>query len=248
MISTKASWLLPLMIGFASMGVSGLASSKYLSTPIEHFQVDGRPFEQALRELARLGGESFVIGLEVAEPRTRIPLIHLSTTATVGQILSSLCAQNANYTFSDPGDGVIDVYPAEEPAVLRKILDIPVDHLTIETHEWPQNILARLPEFVPELQRFFSDSAEQRARETGNLIPGAPGVTMSTDVKPPLMSLSLADTTVRGILNAIAAYTLKKRGPGKGPTLGPTGWEAKFISDATAPTGLGGYLKITPFP
>lgn len=212
------------------------------------FQIDSQSFEDALKELARAGTGVFVIGLEVAQPTAeRRPIRVSMDNSTVAQILTSLCAQDKRYTYADGGQGVIDVFPTHEAGVLRNVLEMPVPELDLHVDEWPQNVMNRLPEFLPELHGFLARHAAEWARDTGRSLPGSPGAVMSTNVKPPLLSISLTNTTVRGVLNAIAAYTIRKQ-VNNSPAIGSSGWKAEFLLDGQAPTTLGGYLKFSAFP
>jgi hypothetical protein len=224
------------------------AQTRPLAHVIAYFQTDGRSFEEALEELARSGTSAFVIGFEVAEPNAERPPIRASMDdSTVAQILTFLCTQDKRYGYADAGQGVIDVIPTRESATLHKILEMSVSEVDLHVYEWPQNVISRLSDFLPDLRSFLEQHAAEWARNTGHPLPGSPGLTMSTNVKPPLLAISLRNTTVRGVLNAIAAYTIRRQ-VDSSPVIGPSGWKAEFVPDDQAPTTLGGYLKFSVFP
>jgi len=68
---------------------------------------------------------------------------------------------------------------------------------------------------------------------------------MTTNVTPPEVRINLRNTTVRGLLNRIAAYSLTTAAAQN--SLGASGWEFSFRVDANGPTGLGGYPSWAAF-
>jgi hypothetical protein len=66
----------------------------------------------------------------------------------------------------------------------------------------------------------------------------------------PEIEIHLRNTTVRGLLNAIARYMLTHKVTDESGNvhLVPRGWEFQFILDPDADTGLGGYPRWACFP
>jgi len=104
--------------------------------------------------------------------------------------------------------------------------------------------------FLPELGAYLQARQLEWSRKTGRPLPGSAGSILSGNVPPPELSVTVHDTTVRGVLDAVAAYTM---GHGSktlidNPWVPPTGWRIDFKPDPEAFTGLGGYVSWSRFP
>lgn len=146
--------------------------------------------------------------------------------------------------------GVVDVYPIRENPEARAILNLPLRRVDISVRDWPRNIFARITNFAPDLNAYLTARAEEYQRRMHLPPPGSPGVTMTTNVTPPHIEIHLQQTTVRGALNAMAAYTLTQDFSQEIPkdvTLGPLCWKFSFQQDAGAANGLGGYQLWSTF-
>jgi hypothetical protein len=222
-----------------------------IDRPVAHYDSQGLTIEDALRQLVGGPGRTFVIGFEQAadaglnEPTIKLQIDH----ATVGEVLRAICSQNPRYTFSETETGVVDVYPIRESPEARAILDLPLRRVDISVRDWPRNIFAHITGFVPDLNAYLTARADEYQRRTHTLPPGSPGVTMTTDVVPPHVDIHLRQTTVRGALNAMGAYTLTHSFSQEVPnvTLGALCWKFSIQEDAAAPTGLGGYPLWSTF-
>jgi hypothetical protein len=222
-----------------------------LDRRVADFEVHDVSVEEALKHLVGERGRTFVVGFEQAgETRSAERRITLRVErATIREILQAICSQDPRYEFSEPRVGVINISSPSAPAEARAILALHLDRLDVAVRDWPFNLFARIPEFAPDLRRYLEMRAEEYRRRTMMPPPGSPAVTMTTNVQPPWIELHLRDTTVRGALNAIAAYTLTHSIAGVAPnaTLEPMGWKFWLQRDAKAPTGLGGYPHWDPF-
>jgi hypothetical protein len=244
------TWALTAMgLGIAAAQVQPV--SRALSVPIQKIVLDDKTFDDALRELVHQSGAKVVIAFEPsATSAANVPRLQLSLeNGTVEQVLTALCAIDSRYTFSEGPSGVIEVRPLKEVPELQMVLNLPVSSLKLHVREWAPNLIARLPEFIPELGQYLNMKALEWGKRSGRAAPGSPGATMTTNVTPPLISIQLESTTVRGVLNAIAAYTLLHATEKSAPVYLPgSGWRIDFAPDAQAPTGLGGYIKWSTFP
>jgi len=236
---------------FTCAPVSGGPIGKAVDHRIPVYEVRDLPIEDALKRLVGERGRTFVIGFEqTSMTGTTEPRINLTVEQnTVGEILKAICSQDPRYTFSEPEDGVLNVFPAVEPADARAILDLTLSQVDIAVRDWPFNLFARISEFAPDLRKYLEMRAEEYRAGTLSRPPGSPGVTMTNDVEPPQIEIHLRQTTVRGALNAIAAFTLTHSFSDQTPTvvLEPTGWKFWFQTDTHAATGLGGYPHWEPF-
>jgi hypothetical protein len=218
---------------------------KALDRPVAHYAVTSLAIEDALAHLVGERARTFVIGFEQAagagatEPRISLRV----QQGTVAEVLRGICSQDPCYTFSEPEAGVINVYPVDESADARAILNLPLSRVDVSVRDWPANLFARIAEFAPDLRAYLEGRAAEYQRRTRSSPPGSPGVTMTTDVAPPHIEIHLQQTTVRGALNAIAAYTLTHSFAKEIPnaSVGASGWKFSFQESANAPTGLGGY-------
>jgi len=224
-----------------------------LTQRVERIAVEGKSFGEAIRIVAQAGAGAFVIGFEEAPNTETSPerLVRLSLDdSTLQDVMAALCAQDRRYTYSEELPGVLEVRPVREAPVLAEALSLPVPRLVIQTRDWPANLFARAPEYIPELGAYLAAKAAQQAKATGRPLAGSPGVTMTTNIPPPLIDFAAEGTTVRGALDKLAAYTLELARQQGTPNvrLAPSGWHAWFVPDASAPTGLGGYLRWSSFP
>ncbi len=222
-----------------------------LDRRVAYYQVENLPIEDALKQLVGERNRTFAIGFEqttmttAVEPRITVRI----EQGMVREILKAICSQDPRYEFSEPEDGVISVFPNVEGSEARAIMDLPLTRVDIDVHDWPFNLLARLPEFAPDLREYLDVRAAEYGQRTRSSLRGSPGVTVTTNVEPPKVEIHLRYTTVRGALNMIAAYTLTHFSSGTTSTapIEPTGWMFWFQVDANAPTGLGGYPHWNPF-
>ncbi|MCE5308562.1 MAG: hypothetical protein LLG20_13065 [Acidobacteriales bacterium] len=229
------------------------ARPRALDARIPQLGVVGQPFEVVLRELVRRAEGRFVIGLEVAAKPADSKAANLSFSledVNVEQVLVAMCSLDPRYTYAENQPGVIEVRPVNEPPVLRELLELRIDHLDLQTKQWFSNLFIRFPEFVPDLGKYLYNKATEWARRTGKALPGSPGSILGGDVIPPEVSIHLENTTVRGVLNSLSAYTLEHstKDRGDGIPLSAKGWRVEFVPDPQAPTGLGGYVKWSAFP
>lgn len=237
-------------VPLAAQGPGG-SVVKPLDRSVAHYDADGLAIEDALARLVGERSRTFVVGFERAGgagPKT--PRVHIHVQqGTVGEVLRAICSQDARYTFSADDNGVIDVYPVSEGAEARAILNLPLSRVDVSVRGWPDNVFARIAEFAPDLRLYLEARAEEHQRRTQSSPPGSPGVTMTTNVAPPHIEIHLQQTTVRGALNAIAAYTLTHSFSKEVPsaTIEASGWKFWLQEDADAPTGLGGYPHWSSF-
>ncbi len=226
-----------------------------LSRPVAAYDVQGADLDEALRNLFDATGRTIVVGLErapaaasssLAQPKISIHIVN----GTVGEILKQICFGDPRYTFSDAGEGVINVRPVVDASEPAAILGLTLVQADIKIREWPRNFFGRVPEVVEELKTYLSGRARDYRARTSRLPRGSPGIIMTTNVSPPEIESRLKDLTVRGLLNGIAAYTLTHViTDASGNRLSePTGWEFRFNLDRNADTGLGGYPQWKPFP
>jgi hypothetical protein len=226
-----------------------------LATAVGRYEVRDVAIEEALKELVGSANGSAVVGFErvpaearspAREPKISINIDH----GTVQDVLQQICAGDSRYTFSDAGGGVIDVYPVLEASEAAALLNLALPRVDIKTREWPWNLFAQLPDLAPELSAYLSMRSQQYLAQTHGLPRGSPGIIMMNKGDAPEVEIQLKNTTVRGLLNALAAYTLthvvSKQG-GVSQTV-PLGWEFEFTIDPRADTGMGGYPKWKPFP
>ena len=229
-----------------------MAAPRGLKAPLSNFVVVRKTVAEALQELAGQSLPNAVIGFEhVADsPTTESPRVDVAVHGgTVSDALAAICS-DGRYTYSEVEPGVVEVRPVEEPAELKALMNLPISSLDLDLHEWPGNVFARLTQLIPELQAYLSAKVMECSRRTGQPPPGTAGAAMSTNVPPPPIKIELRNTTVRGVLSAVAAYTLEHapRDRSVWPFYSPSGWRVDFTPDPRAPTGLGGYLRWSPFP
>jgi hypothetical protein len=240
---------------FWCTAVYGQGPAGVLKQPIEEYDVRDAEIVVALRHLHDLVGDRVVFGLErvahraedTAETKITIHIEH----GTLGEVLKQICDQDPRYQFSDEGSGVINIRPGTEAPQSATVLDLPLVGVEFRVREWPGTVIGRLPDFVPELRTYLDARAREYHARTSRPPRGSPGITMSTNVPPPEMKVEIKRPTVRGLLNALAAYTLAQAATGnssRGAPIVATGWEFDFILDADADTGLGGYPRWKPFP
>jgi hypothetical protein len=234
----------------ASVGRCQPATQSALNAPIRSLAIDQKSFDQALAEVVRQSGARFVVGFEPAAETSSPSGMRLRMVdTTVEQAMSALCALDRRYTLSESSPGVIEVRPFQEIPELQAILNLPVAPLEIQTREWPDNLFTKLSELVPELAAYLDSKISDWAKATGRRLPGTANITMSTDVSPPQISLRIGPTTVRGVLDSLAAYTLEHATDRTAALYLPArGWRAEFTRDKEAPTGLGGYVRFSAFP
>jgi len=120
---------------------------KALEIPVRHYVVSELSLHQALKLLVGQRDRTFVIGFEhvpEAEPFQEGPMVAASIeNGTVQDALRELCAGDPRYTFTDAGDGVINVYPVMEEQEQRALFGLFLVKVDIETDDWPQNPSAR---------------------------------------------------------------------------------------------------------
>lgn len=206
-----------------------------------------------MRELALLGEHRFVIGFEVAKQPADGKVTRLGLTfenATVEQILLAMCSADRRYTYAENQPGVIKVRPVVQQPELRELMDLPVPSVDVHTQAWYPNLFYGFPRFVPPLSALLDRKERDWAKRTGRVAPGSAGFIMRTNLTPPTISIRVENTTVRGVLNAFAAYTLAHAASDRieGIVLCGTGWRVEFLPDPQAATGLGGYVKWSAFP
>ena len=162
--------------------------------------------EDVLRELSRIMGGRAVFGVESLgglEPHVSVS----DSEARFDTIVQEICRQDSRYKAvygEDPR--LINFVAAAPKSAGEKILHFRLSHLDITTDDWPLNIVPRLPEFSPELQRYLA--VQYRAAGGLDRVTGSAGIGMNTNVKPPHFELHLANVTVREALNAIAVHSL----------------------------------------
>jgi hypothetical protein len=239
----------------ATAGVAQVAPAipRGLSAPVPLLAMTKKPFEDILRELASRSRSNLVIGFEpaIAIPGSEDPLVDVSIhDGTVEQALAIMCSVDRRYRYAEVEPGVVEVRPVQEPVQIQELLDLQVPNVNIEVRDWPFNLFRRAPELIPELGAYLLAKTLEWSKQTGRPLPGSPGIGMNTGEAPPLIKIQLQNTTVRGVLNAFAAYTLThgSRDPSTQPYLPPLGWRVGFTPDSQAPTGLGGYVKWSSFP
>jgi hypothetical protein len=229
------------------------ASPRGLSAPISEFVTTRKTFEETLRELAKRSRQNVVIGFEpaIVVPGIETPLLDITVReGTVEQALAIMCSSDRRYSYTEVQPGVVAVRAAQEPAQLSTLMSLQVPATDIEVREWPFNLFGRVAELIPELGAYLRTKTLEWSKQTGHPLPGSPGIGMNTGESPPLIKIHLQNTTVRGVLNAFAAYTLAhgSQDPSVQPYLPPLGWRVDFTPDPQAPTGLGGYVKWSSFP
>jgi hypothetical protein len=169
---------------------------------------------------------------------------------TVAEVLDLMVATDRRYTYAEPMPGVIEVRPKIENRELAAILTLAVPEERIEAQDWPRNIIMHVAGFLPQLGQYLRARELAWSRSTGRPLPASAGSILSLDAPIPEVSVAVRDTTVRGALDAIAAYTQEhgsKTMP-YNPWAPPTGWRVDFRPDAEASTGLGGYVSWALFP
>ena len=252
------AFIWPLMLTLASTVAGQPLSSPYserhgLQAPIERFVLSGDTFEVALRNLAAIARPNAVIGFEPvtgSDEDKRGGIKGEIKNGTVGDVLALMVAADDRYTYSEPQPGVIRVRAKVENRELAAIVNLPIMEARIEARDWPANIIIRFAEFLPELGQYLQARELAWSRRTGRPLPGSAGSIMSSNVPLPEVSVAVRNTTVRGVLDAIAAYTLEhcSKTVTDNPWVPPTGWRVNFRSDSEAWTGLGGYVSWSRFP
>ena len=216
------------------------------------FNVVDKSFGDALRELALQSRANLVVGFEPADsPQGEAPMIRVAIeSGTAGDALALMCAADTRYIYSEVLPGVVEVRPVQPPLAASALMDLPVPGFAIKVHDWPFNLFGRIQELLPALSEYMRVKATEWPTQAGRPYPGSPGITMTTNVPPPLTTIRVESTTVRGVLDALAAYTLAhgSRNPAAKPYLPPVGWRFDFTADSRAPTGLGGYARWSAFP
>lgn len=240
---------------FLAAQVSAGSAGRALDQRVGSIEIRELPIEEALRRLIGDRGWTIVVGFEeIARPASGAfdaPRITLRLEqGTVRDVLTGICSQDPRYVFTEEEEGVINVRPAVEAAEAQAILGMRLSRVDIDVLDWPFNLPARAREFAPELEAYLQMRAADYRVRTSAQLAGAPGGNMRTDVAPPRIEIHLRETTVRGMLNAIAAYTLTHPMSDKARNIvvEPTGWEFRFEFDPNATTGLGGHPRWRPFP
>jgi hypothetical protein len=238
-----------LTIGAVTGSTQDIPVPRGLSAPLANFVVVKKTVADTLQELADRSRPNAVIGFEhvVASDSPRIDVTVQS--GTVADALAAICA-DGRYTYSEAAPGVVELRPTEEPAELRALMNLPIPSLDLDVREWPGNLFGRVAQSIPELRAYLSAKAMSWAQQTGQPVRATPGLAMSTDVTPPLIKIQLRNTTLRGVLSALAAYTLENapRDRSVRPFYSASGWRVEFTPDPHSPTGLGGDVRWSPFP
>lgn len=229
-----------------------------LRAPLEKLDLSDVTFEDGLRTLAAAARPNAVMGFEPAiadsgAEATRItaPRITLAVKdSTVGEVLALMCAADRRYTYSEVQPGVIDVRPKLESREVAAIMAIPVSSAKIVDRDWLTNVVMHIAGYVPELGRYLRAKELAWSQQTGRPLPGSAGSLMTSSVPIPEVSIEIRDTNVRGVLDAIAAYSLVhgSKTPTEDPWVPPTGWRVDFKPDPEAFTGLGGHISWSRFP
>lgn len=229
-----------------------------LRAPLEKLALSDVTFEDGLRTLAAAARPNAVIGFEPAiadsgaeATKIVVPRITLAVKkSAVGEVLALMCAADSRYTYSEAQPGVIDVRPKLENREVAAIMDIPVPSAKIVDRDWLMNVVMHIAGYVPELGRYLQAKELAWSRHTGRPPRGAAGSVMGSTVPIPEISIEIQNTNVRGVLDAIAAYSLVhgSRTPIEDPWVPPTGWRVDFKQDPEAFTGLGGYVSWSRFP
>jgi hypothetical protein len=232
-----------------------LDAGSVLNTAVPIYEVEDVPIEEALGRLLLKVERPFVVGFEQL-PSTSFPVVLRTRISlrieqtTVGEVLRQLCSRDPRYAFSEVEGGVINVYPVSEPAESAMLLNMPLNRVDVAVREWPGNLFARITEFAPELRMYLNRRAREYQLRSSRPPLGTCVSSFVSDLQPPLIEIHLRASTVRGALNAFAAYTLAHTfSDDAGHVLTePRGWSFQFIVDADADTGLGGYPRWSQFP
>lgn len=238
----------------ASTGVAQAPAGgpRGLSVRLSKFNVVNKSFDDVLRELAVQSRSNLVIGFEPAiSPEGRVPMIRVAMeSGTAGDALALMCAADKRYVYFEVRPGVVEVRAVQQPPAASALMDLPVPSAEISVHDWPFNLFGRIQDLLPTLDEYLRMKAAGWSAQTGRPVPGSPGITMMASVPPPLIAIHLENTTVRGVLEALAEYTLTHGSKNRAydPYLPPVGWRLDFTTNPQAPTGLGGYAKWSAFP
>jgi hypothetical protein len=224
-----------------------------LQAPMESFELSNATFDDALRNLAAKVRPNAVIGFEpvIAEGGPEPARVTgVVSDGALGDVLALMCAADNRYTYSEVQPGVIEVRPKVENRELAVILNLPIPRAKIIAQDLPSNLIIHIFELLPELGRYLQAKVLAWSQKTGRPLPGSPGITMMSNPPPPEVSIEVQNTTVRGVLDAIGAYSLVHGSKSilESPWVPPTGWRVNFKPDPEAPTGLGGYVSWSRFP
>lgn len=213
--------------------------------------------EGALRELSRTVLFRGVFGVEsLGGPEPQLSMSEAETRLET--IVQEICRQDPRYkVVQGENPRLINLLAAEQNDAGQIILNFRLNRLDIVKDDWPQNVIARLPEFSLELRRYLA--LQYRAsggKETSSPQNAAAG--MTTDVKPPHFEIHLENVTVREALNAIAIHSLEMSlATGVDPRListpaekqiFPTGWLFHVSDPATLSLDAWQRAMFSPLP
>jgi hypothetical protein len=220
---------------------------------LERFPLSDLTFDDSLRNLAAIARPNAVIGFvpAIVTGNDQPPKISgVIKGGSVGDVLALMSRVDERYLFSEVQLGVIEVRPKSENPEVAAILNLPITHAKIVARDLPANLIIHIAELLPELQRYLQNKVLSWSQQTGRPLPGSPGIIMMSNVPLPEVSIEVQNSNVRGVLDAIAAYSLAHGSKSQldDPWVPPTGWRVNFKVDLEAPTGLGGYLSWSRFP
>jgi|SRR5271157_400469 len=208
-----------------------------MSVQICEFEAAGGAGRTAeiVRKLARSAYLKGVVGFESLDD---IGWIDVNVPADFGTALRDICGQDDRYKIvANDSPYVVNILAAEPYGRGREILEFRIPKLDIELDEWPENLIARLPDYSPTLWKFPREVYLSK----GGVNVEQPGTVsgLSGNAKRPHISIHLVMASVRDALNAIAAQSFQiYRTIGIDPRLvhtpdrlrvAPTGWEFRFL-------------------